>query len=139
MKILIRLSIFILLILSFSCEKSFPFLVVCEDCITDEPTRAELQIKLTGQIYDLINISIYEGTLDDNILYGNINPGTDITYFSVPVNKRFTLTATYRHNGKTYTAVDSVLPRVKYDRNSCDDPCYFVYDNVVNLMLKYTE
>jgi hypothetical protein len=59
--------------------------------------------------------------------------------YDVPINKKYTATATYYKSDIKYVAVDSATPRVKYDKNQCDDPCYFVYDRVVDLRLKYTK
>jgi len=59
--------------------------------------------------------------------------------FELPVslNKKYTVTATYQIDGDTYIAVDSAFPRVKYTKEQCEDPCYFVYDRIVDLRIKY--
>ena len=138
MKILLKSLIFILMVLFFSCEKILPNFVICSDCTANEPTNAELDIRL--DVYDsLTDIRIYEGNLEDSILYATIRSGSTSTTYQVPLNKKFTLTATYNIPGKKYIAVDSAFPRVKYDKVSCQDPCYFVYDKVINLRLNYTK
>ena len=62
------------------------------------------------------------------------------TYTTIPVtlNKKYTLTATYYQPDNYYVAIDAATPRVKFEKNQCDDPCYFVYDKEIDLRLKYT-
>ncbi len=138
MKLLIKISFFTLLVLCFSCESSGRLFVICDDCRAEDPEMVDLNIKISPDNIDLIEIKIYEGNLEDNNLYETIR-SSGIIIHSVPVNKKYTLTATVQLGGITYTSVDSAFPRVKYDKYSCDDPCYYVYDNNINLMLKYYE
>lgn len=138
MRIFIRYAVFIFLTLCFSCEKSDLYLVNCPDCTSDEPAQAELDIRLDLNENERTEINVYEGNLEDSILYATFRTNGKSTTYNVPVNKKFTLTATYSISGIKYIAVDSAFPHVKYDKNSCDEPCYFVYNKVVNLKLKYT-
>jgi hypothetical protein len=139
MRITLKLFLLVILVLSFSCEEQ-GFFVKCADCTSEEPVNTNLEIKLdlsSNGYYTLINI--YEGNLEDSILY--TSQQTNITYFlkvSVAINKKYTVTATYFIPDNYYTAIDSATPRVKYEKDQCDDPCYFVYDKVIDLRLKYT-
>jgi hypothetical protein len=54
----------------------------------------------------------------------------------VTLNKKYTLTATYNIQDNTYVVVDSATPRVRFDKDKCDDPCYLVYDKKLDLSLK---
>ena len=138
MKILVRSLIFILLVYCFSCEKTSLLIVKCSDCTADEPTKAELDIKIDINESGLTVINIYEGNLEDSILYAKFKNGNTNATYQVPLNKKFTVTATYYISGKKYIAVDSVFPRVKYDKSSCQNPCYYIYDKMLNLRLNYT-
>ena len=139
MRITLKLFLLVILVLSFSCEEQ-GFFVKCADCTSEEHVNTNLEIKLdlsSNGYYTLINI--YEGNLEDSILY--TSQQTNITYFlkvSVAINKKYTVTATYFIPDNYYTAIDSATPRVKYEKDQCDDPCYFVYDKVIDLRLKYT-
>lgn len=123
----------------FSCEKSGLALVNCQDCTANEPTKTSLEIKLDINEFEMTNINIYEGNLEDSILYATFRSVGVSTTYSVPVNKKYTVTATYNKPGAKYITVDSAFPRVKYDRESCQNPCYYVYDKKVDLKLKYTK
>lgn len=139
MKIFIRSLIFVLLVLSFSCEKTGLYLVNCSDCTADEPTDAELDIRLDLNEFALTEINIYEGFLEDSILFASFRSGKINATYKVPLNKKFTVTAKYNIGGNIYIAVDSAFPRVKYDKVTCQDPCYYLYDKVLDLRLKYTK
>ena len=139
MKNTFRILILLTFAFFFSCEEQGLF-IKCTDCISEEPVNTNLEIKLglsSNGYYTLVKI--YEGNLEDSILY--TSQSTNITYFlKVPVviNKKYTVTATYYIPDNHYTTVDSATPRVKYEKDQCDDPCYFVYDKVIDLRLKYT-
>jgi len=121
----------------FSCEEVV--LIDCEKCTIEEPTEVNLMIKVSDNYNSssLSEISLYEGDLEDNILFKTAIPYADEFPVKVPINKKYTVTASYQLTTGTYIAVDSALPRVKFDKDQCEDPCYYVYDNTINLRLKY--
>jgi hypothetical protein len=137
MKITLKLLLFSVLVLCFSCEDQGLF-VKCPDCTADEPVKTDLEFKLSFS-YGGILINIYEGNLDDSILIFSERIFDPPFSYNVSVNKKFTVTGTYYIQNNEYIAVDSATPRVKYDKVQCDNPCYFVYDKVVDLRLKYTK
>ena len=135
MRHILRSLIFILLVFGFSCEEQGWF-VNCSECETSEPLDVNLHVKLTESEIPAY-IVVYDGELEDSVVYDFAyvkGPGYD---FLVTLNKLYTVTARYTLQGGTYTAVDSATPRVKYTKDECDDPCYFVYDREVNLRKKY--
>jgi hypothetical protein len=138
MRIALKLFLWVILILSFSCEEQ-GILIKCSDCITDEPLTAELDIKVdVSSTSKYTEIKIYEGNLEDSVLYSTVH-----LYLSyspkvpVTINKKYTVTANYNIRGTYYTAIDSATPRVGFDETKCDSPCYFIYDKDIDLRLKY--
>lgn len=138
MKLLLRILFLLLLVISFSCEEQGIGLN-CSDCLETEPVEAELEIKLDRNNYAQTVVRIYEGNLEDSVLIGTFNQSSAKLYHEVSINKKYTVTATYLISDVTYVAVDSATPRVKYVKDQCDDPCYFVYDKILNLRLRYTK
>jgi len=135
MRIIIKICFVSALIFCFSCEDQ-----KCPDCTSEEPLQANLEVEL-----DRVNpghetiINVYEGNLDDSILYRTVKTaGTHATIY-VNLNKKYTLTATYYIPDSYYVAIDSATPRVKYEKTECDDPCYYVYDKNIDLRLKYSK
>ncbi len=135
----IKILLFTAFLFCFSCEDQ-GLIVKCPDCTSAEPLKTNLYVKLDdGFPHNQILVNIYEGNLEDSILYNTyIVTGTTINA-TVTLNKMYTVTATYSDGAKRYIAVDSATPRVKYDEDQCDDPCYFVYDKTVDLRIKYTK
>ncbi|HOW08761.1 MAG TPA: hypothetical protein PLX08_03060 [Bacteroidales bacterium] len=137
MKLLIRILSFTVIAVMFSCEDS-GLITNCSDCTIDEPEEANLIIKLTSTELP-VTVRIFEGELDDSILYDIVSDFRGSEYRrNVILNKKYTVTAEYVINRNNYYAIDACIPRVKYTKDQCDDPCYFLYDRVLDLRLKYT-
>ncbi len=136
-------NILILLItIIFSCDEN-PFFIDCRDCVSQEPEYATLLVKLDpgigGGLTPSAVVRIYEGKLEDNNLLGTYYIPGRSWETNVTLNKKYTLTATYTDNhGNTYVAVDSAYPRLRYEKSQCEDACWFVYDRVVKLAIKYS-
>jgi hypothetical protein len=139
MKIIIQSFLFLILAICFSCEEQ-GLIVKCQDCTTEEPVNTDLDIKLDVSLSGTATlITVYEGNLEDNVVYSSKYTSGSFTSVSVTLNKKFTVTATYSINSKTFIAVDSATPRVRFEKDQCDEPCYFVYDRICDLRLKYTK
>ena len=137
MRNFIRILSLLLLTLFLSCEKQGLF-VNCSDCTTDEPLKADLEIKIDfNYSQSSVRIDVYEGNLEDNILYSTFYSSSTTTTIPVTLNKKYTLTATYLVSDNYYIAVDSATPGVKYEKNQCNNPCYFVYDRNIDLRIKH--
>ena len=132
----LTVALFLFFVLLMSCEKKGWF-VKCQDCVPDEPADVLLHAKLDNPLTP-IKVRVYEGILDDSVLYQSDEVTWTEYTVDVPVNKKYTITATYNIDGKKYVAVDSATPRVRYTEDKCDDPCYYVYDTNLNLRIKYT-
>ena len=142
MRKILRILFLFLLSTLFSCEENGLF-INCPDCFEEEPfeTDIEIRLKIVTNWWAPTLINIYEGNLEDSILYKSFHStGTNVmTTVKVPINKKYTITATYYISDSEYIAVDSATPRVRYDKEQCDNPCYLVYDRKCDLRLKYTK
>jgi len=137
MKRIIRILFTALLAVCFSCEEK-GWRADCNDCTVEIPRTTYLLIKLTDTGLPVL-LNIYEGELEDSVLYDFININNVKEYSAdVPVNKTFTITATYDIEDITYIAVDSATPKVRYTEDQCEEACYYVYDREVDVRLKYT-
>jgi len=138
MNLILKTLFFLIIAVSFSCEEN-GLNIDCSDCLEEEPEKTMLEIKLDHYSYSKTVVKIYEGNLEDSVLVGTFTPTSSTFVHEVTVNKKYTVTATYIISDDTYIAVDSATPRVKYDKNKCEEACYFVYDKDLNLRLKYTK
>ncbi|MGB8492043.1 MAG: hypothetical protein WCE64_13385 [Bacteroidales bacterium] len=135
MKTFLKPVVFLLLTFCFSCEKQ-GWIVDCSTCVSQEPTSAILEIR-TREIGSSPIVNVYRGELEDSVLVATLNVSYGQTKMEADLNELYTLTATYFVDGIKYIVVNSVTPGLKYVKDQCDDPCYFVYNNKVDLRLKY--
>jgi hypothetical protein len=133
---IIRIILFPLLIIIFSCEDK-GFIVRCSDCTAEEPVSTDLTAQLDPDHYTSAVISIWDGNLEDSLLITSFPAYGETVSEEVVLNKKYTITAAYTLGGSEVIAVDSATPHVKYEKSQCDEPCYFIYDKKVNLKLHY--
>jgi hypothetical protein len=133
-----KILLYIGFLLCFSCEDQ-GLIVNCTECTANEPLETNLDIKFDDSFSGSpVIFDVYEGVLEDHVLYSSdtlVGSGIKI---SVTLNKKYTVTATYTSDsGTKYIAVDSAWPKVKYEQDQCDDPCFFIYGKDVDLRIKY--
>ncbi len=136
----VAITILTMVLITSSCEKQMLVLVRCNDCIKTEPTSAQLILKLYEDyvIFNSIDINVYEGDNTDGpvILRFTGQPG-GTRRIDVAINRTYTIEAIYVKDGRIYKVYNSARPRVKYSESDCDDPCYFIYNNKIDLRLRY--
>lgn len=133
-----KILLFVALIFCFSCEDQ-GLIVRCPDCVADEPVTTDLDIKLGSSPGYITTVNVYEGNIEDSVIYSSVKTTSSSASIKVTLNKKYSVTASYYENGNYYVAVDSATPRVRFEKSQCDNPCYFVYDRILNLRLKYTK
>lgn len=134
-----RYMFLLIIVLLFSCEDS-KYNTDCNDCLEDEPEQTTLVAELDDPGVSGVLIILYEGRIEDNVVYDSTGVYYSGSYEKrVALNRMYTITATYVKNNKVYTVVNSTTPRVKYTETMCEEPCYFVYDRKMDLKLKYTK
>jgi hypothetical protein len=84
-------------------------------------------------------ITIYEGPIENGLVLTQRQVSGYYFEYTAMLYKDYTLSVEYTIKGKKYIAIDEARPKVRYDETTCSEPCYYVYDNVVDLRLKYTE
>lgn len=134
------ITIFLVITILASCED---YVVVdCGDCLTDAPVETTVYVRINeNYIYGLgIQISVYEGDYEDGILYESftLRYSSD-TPINLPINKKYTFTADYFVGDISYTVFDETMPSVKFSTDDCEDSCFYIYDNSVDLRLRYTD
>lgn len=126
------------ILLILSCDEKF-IIVDCTECIADEPLSASITVSL--ETYDIVSIyiEIFEGNYEDNILIDSFYPSSAEVSLDLLVNRKYTIAATYKNiKGNECVAIDNLYPRVKYETQQCEMPCYYVYNTHLNLRLKYS-
>jgi len=127
-------------IFTSSCEEIFP-IVNCNECLDYEPYTATITVK-TGSNYTIhgsVTINIYEGTDTSGEMIKTYYPSGEETTVELSLNKTYTFEAVYVDYDNKYRALNSVNPSVKYTDSECDFECWYIYNNKVDLRLKYIE
>ncbi len=137
---IVPLLVIIIVTLTFSCEEK-GILPDCDDCSENEPYEAYIEAKLDFNVNGVTRVQIFEGNLEDNVLYGSWDATNSTVFFRhMPLNRKYTLKAIYLSaSDKTFIATDAITPRVRIEKFRCKDPCYIVYDRIANLKIRYTK
>lgn len=131
-----RISLLFLLLLS--CEDGF--VTDCRECVEGRIGDVKMELFLGGSAaYEPFykTVTIYEGEIEDSLILRRF--GTERGYMEIDamLYKNYTVTLQFAIKGKNYISVAAICPKVRYDESSCDQPCYYVYDNVADLRLRY--
>ncbi|HNY14594.1 MAG TPA: hypothetical protein PKI12_03575 [Bacteroidales bacterium] len=135
-KILLRAIFFMSASILFSCEEVL--FIDCQKCLGSEPADVYIEVALNHNL-EGVGITIYKGTLENGIIIGNYDTFSKNSFYRVTLNNNYTIVAEYSIKGKTYKAVNTIMPKVTFDEDSCSDPCYYVYNDKVQLRLKYSD
>lgn len=113
-------------------------MVDCSECTFTEPTNCLLRIELGETIFSgtPYEVTIYRGTIEDGIVIYNASSYTSFTY-TVSINSEYTVMSSVEKNGKEYIAVGATIPRTRIIEDVCEETCYIVVDNTVDLEIKY--
>ncbi len=133
------LILVLLIMLLFSCEEGF--LTDCDKCYTGPDFSVELNVIYRNPDRVPVNplLTIYEGNISDSIIISRIRIADPYSYMYQPaiLYKDYSATLEFTYDGQKYLTIASACPGVRYDETTCDEPCYFVYDNVLDLRLRY--
>ena len=138
---MIRISILaaLLMILLYSCEEGY--FTDCRECQAEIPVDVTLQIHAMDGDYVPSSplITLYEGAVEDSVILMRyyIEGRPFYIHYEAVLYKDYTATLEFTIDGQKYVTVDAACPQLRYDETSCDEACYYVYDNILDLRLRY--
>jgi hypothetical protein len=129
----------IAVLLLFSCEEGY--MTDCRECDPEYPQQATLVIRYRTPDFIPENprVTLFEGAIEDSIILSRFviaEPYSQLTFDAI-LFKDYSATLEFIHEGQKYITTGAARPKVRYDETSCDEPCYYVYDNVIDLRLRY--
>jgi hypothetical protein len=136
-KVIFPIVTLVAILIPISCE-NFKLLVDCEKCYTDLPDKYSLELKITIDSENTsVPITLYKGKInsgeiiDVDTVYAN-------PYYSIEVEfgEYYSAIARYRHNGRVIYAVDGQKLSKKLDESSCNESCYVISGDMLDLRLK---
>lgn len=136
-KVFFSLVVLIMVFTPYSCEDSTLF-VNCEKCFESISEKYSLELNVTiDSENDYVPITLFRGNIDNGEI---ISEGTaySTTFYTieVEVGEHYSAIARYSHGGRIIYAVDGKELKKKLDKNSCDNPCYIIQGDVLDLRLK---
>lgn len=128
-----------LMLIILSCEDRFR--TDCNSCLSTSDYSVLLEIKYRNPESVPGNpiVTLYEGNISDSIILERFyieNPYSHIAYNAI-LYKDYSATLEFTYNGRKYITVGAACPKVRYDETTCDEPCWYLYDNIIDLRLRY--
>lgn len=120
-----------------SCE-DFKLFVDCEKCFTGLADKYSIELKVTiNKENPFVPIFFYKGKIDDGEII-DIDTIYDAPYYTIDVKfgEYYSAIARYRHEGRVIYAVDGRKLSKKLDESSCDESCYVISGDELDLRLK---
>ena len=128
-----------LFLLLFSCEEGY--LTDCDECSTSNDYSVVLKIRYRNSEYVPLDpiVTLFEGNISDSLVLEKfvINNPYLYIHFNALLYKDYSATLEFSYDGKKYVSVASACPKVRYDETTCEEPCWYVYDNILDLSLRY--
>lgn len=133
------IAVVVILTLIVSCEDSF--VSDCSECYPEGVPRAQLKILYRNPDYVPVNpkVTLYEGAVEEGIMIRQYIIEEAVSFIEVDaiLYKDYSATLEFNLDGQKYITTAGACPKAGFDKNSCEEPCYFVYDNVLDLRLRY--
>jgi len=134
-----RILICVLLALTaVSCgEKLFTADVNCSECYTPEPDSAYLEVKLTiNDSFPAVPLVFYRGPAEDRDIEYIDTAYSSPFYLWVKVGRSYSVKAKYRSAKATLYAFDGTKIRLALVTDACDQECYVIEKDVVDLTIR---
>ena len=134
------IAVFIFMLCLFSCEEGW--ITDCRECDENKPGTVNLKIYVRNPeaIPAYPVVTLYDGAIEDSIVlrrYTMEDPYALTIYYDALLYKDYTATVEFNFDGRNYLLIDAACPELRYDETSCDNPCYYVFNNVIDLRLRY--
>jgi hypothetical protein len=133
------LTVVVLLALLLSCEEDI--VRDCGECYPGGIETATLIISFRNTEYIPVNptVTLYEGAVEDGIILAEYSIGDPYSYinYDALLYKDYTATLEFTLDGRRYITTAGACPQLGYDDTSCDEPCWFVFNNILDLRLRY--
>jgi hypothetical protein len=130
--------IFFVGLVFISCkEKLFTGDVNCSDCYTPKPDSALMNFRFTiNDEYKEVPFVLYRGDFEDNRIDW-IDTANEATWrVMVKTDQKYSVKAKYKKGDKTLYAVDGGKVKVLLVTDACDQDCYVIKDETLNLEIR---
>lgn len=133
------IAVVLMLALLLSCEESF--VGDCSECYPGGQPPAKLVILYRNPDFVPFNpvVTLYDGAVEDGVVIKKYIIEDVYSYLEEDAvyYKNYSATLEFYINGQKYITTAGACPQSGYDRSSCQEPCYFIYGNVLDLRIRY--
>jgi hypothetical protein len=132
------------IILFFAClvfisckEKLFTGDVNCADCYTPKPDSALMKFRFTiNNDYKEVPFVLYRGDFEDNQIDWIDTANEASWQVMVKTDQEYSIKAKYKKGDKTLYAIDGGKVKVLLVTDACDQDCYVIKDETLNLEIR---
>jgi hypothetical protein len=84
-------------------------------------------------------VTLFEGAVEDGIILRQFSLEEAYSYVEEDaiLYKDYSATLEFMLDGRKYITTAGARPQTGYDKSTCEEPCYFIYGNVLDLRLRY--
>lgn len=133
---IIILLILIGFVTPYSCE-DMTLIVDCHNCFSEKPTITTITIKVTKNDENaFVPIIIYRGDIETGEIIKKDTAFFNTYEVVLNIDEYYSVQAEYQNKGKTIYAVDGKKLRTRKDNSSCDEPCYIILGDELDVRLK---
>lgn len=138
MRVFAIFSLIALAILTPSSCEDYKLFVDCDKCFTDLSEKYSIELKVTiDEENPYVPITFYNGKIDDGkIIDTDTIYATPYYTIDVKFGEYYSAIAKYSHKGRVIYAVDGRKLSKKLDKSSCNNSCYVIRGDVLDLTLK---
>ena len=136
-KRIILLFTIVVILTPYSCE-NFKLSVDCDKCFTDLTDKYSIEFKVTLDKENwFVPITFYRGKINNGEVIAE-DTIYSLPYYSnlVDFGGYYSAVAKYMHKGRVIFAVDGRKLKKKLDESSCNESCYTIQGDVLDLRLK---
>jgi hypothetical protein len=133
----------VVVVIFMSCDrKIFTSEVDCSECYQTKPDKYFLMVYLTfNDSITEIPVVLYNGDVEkgDVLGYDTVRAEDERPYMyfeDVTVDRDYSMRAEYRFAERTLYTIDGIHPKAKLVTDVCDQSCYVIEDNEMNLEVK---
>jgi len=126
------------LVIPFGCEDMEAFFVDCDECYALKPEYTDLTIKFTiNEENPYVRYILYSGNFDTGDTIAIDTTFRTKVIWTLDVNKYYSVKAEYSSGARTIYAIDGNELRTKKESSSCDEECYIILGDELDVRLKY--
>jgi hypothetical protein len=131
-------TLIVICLICLSCgEKLFTADVNCSDCYTPEPDSVDLVVDLTiNDEFQAVPLVFYRGDVEDNQIDYVDTAFSSPYYLAVAAGKKYSVKAKYKRADHILYAVDGTKIKVLLVTGTCDEDCYVIRNNKVNVEIR---